>query len=197
MDYYDKAELADVCALRCALDCGKRLNTAKEAVGNGKWKQWREQYLPKVSEETERLYRRLAKAVDKKEDVFCSCYSIRKAMEVLAKYNLKDMSLKPPREKKPPRQKESGSSAAGLGPPDADKPSGLEADLRCVAADEIIAAIDADKLADLAAKSIGKLSPDQLCVVLGDAWEADQLRDLYSRLGVRLGIAPHAPARAA
>ena len=43
MDCYDKAELADACALRCALDCGKNLNLAKEAVGNGKWKKWREQ----------------------------------------------------------------------------------------------------------------------------------------------------------
>src|SRR5215471_7436535 len=95
MDCYDKAELADACALRCALDCGKNLNLAKEAVGNGKWKKWREQHLPKVSEETERVYRRLAGAVAKKEDVFCSCLSIRDAIKHLSGLD-DDLNPKPP-----------------------------------------------------------------------------------------------------
>jgi hypothetical protein len=163
MDDYDKAELAGACALKCALDCGKNLNLAKKAVGNGKWKKWREQHLPKVSEETERLYRRLAEAVAKKEDVFCSCNSIRKAMEELAKYNLKDMTLKPPRPTRPTAA-QSGNGVTALQPPEADTPpTGLKAELENAAADEIIVSIDADKLEEVAKASIAKLSPDKVC----------------------------------
>ena len=112
MDCYEKAELADACALRCALDCGKNLNEAMEAVGKGKWKKWREQYLPKVSEETERVYRRLAKAVAKKEDVFCGCISIRDAIKHLSGL---DENLQPKPERKTPSSRRTGSSAAALG----------------------------------------------------------------------------------
>jgi hypothetical protein len=159
MDCYEKAELSDACALRCALDCGKNLNLAKKAVGNGKWKKWREQHLPKVSEETERLYRRLAEAVAKREDVFCSCNSIRKAMEVLAKYNLKDMTLKPPRAPKPVAA-QSGNGVTGLQPPEADtSATGLKAELENAAADEIIVSIDADNLKRLPRQASSSCHP--------------------------------------
>src|SRR6516162_5450195 len=99
MDAYNAAEKAGANALGYALECGKHLNTAKADVGNGKWKKWCGEKL-KVSEETERAsIADLLKPSRKKPDVFAACKSIRKAMEELAKYNLKDMTLKPPRPK--------------------------------------------------------------------------------------------------
>ena len=109
---YNAAEEAGASALGFALDCGKHLNTAMGAVGKGKWKKWREQYLPKVSEETERVYRRLAKAVAKKEDVFCGCISIRDAIKHLSGL---DENLQPKPERKTPSSRRTGSSAAALG----------------------------------------------------------------------------------
>jgi hypothetical protein len=179
MDAYNAAEKAGSNALRYALECGKHLNAAMKDVGNGKWKKWRDQNLPAVSEETERLYRRLAEALAKKPDVFASCNSIRKAMEVLAKYNLKDMTLKPPR----PKPAESGNGVTGLAPPEHDTPSTDPAVvLGEIAADEIIANIDTDKLVDVAKASIVKLSPDKVSAALIEAWTAEQLRDLIKRV---------------
>jgi hypothetical protein len=82
---YDAAEKAGASALGHALECGKYLNLAKEnveaATPKRKWKAWREEKLPSVSEETERLYRRLADAVAKKEEIFGKCKSIRDAIK--------------------------------------------------------------------------------------------------------------------
>jgi len=78
---YDAAQKADGDALRYALECGKHLKNAKEIVKaeKGKWKTWRETNIPKVSEDTERVYRRLADAKEIKEDFFSKCKSIRGA----------------------------------------------------------------------------------------------------------------------
>ena len=187
MDAYNAAEKAGANALGYALECGKHLNAAKADVGNGKWKKWCGEKL-KVSEETERLYRRLAEAFAKKPDVFASCNSIRKAMEELAKYNLKDMTLKPPRPERPtPAQ--SGNGVTGLQPPEADTPpTGLKAELENAAADEIIVSIDdTDKLEEVAKASIVKLSPEKVCDALTKAWSADELRDLIKRVNMYLG----------
>ena len=189
MDAYNAAEKAGSNALRQALECGWHLNDAMKAVGKFKWKKWREQNLPAVSEETERLYRRLAEALAKKEDVFTDCNSIRKAMEKLAKYNLKDMTLKPPRTSPPrttPRRKavESGNTVTGLQPPEPDTTTtGLEAELENAAADEIIGNIhDAEKLEDVAKATIAKLSPDKVCDALIGAWDDEQIIDLQNLL---------------
>jgi hypothetical protein len=154
-----------------------------KAVGKGKWKKWREQNLPTVSEETERLYRRLADAVAKKEDVFAKCKSIRNAMEVLAKYNLKDMTLKPPRATTP-RITQTGNTVTALQPLEAATTSaGLEAELENAAADEIISNIrDAEKLEDVAKATIAKLSPDKVCDALTQAWNVADIIDLQHRL---------------
>jgi len=182
MDAYNAAEKAGAGALRYALECGKHLNLAKENVeaAKGKWKKWREQNLPAVSEETERVYRRLAEAVAKKEDVFANCKSIRDAIKHLSGL---DENLEPkPAPAKKPRKSQTGSSATGLEPTQTDTISVLEAELEN-AADEIISNIhDADKLEDVAKASIIKLSPDKVYTALTQAWDRDQLRDLIKRL---------------
>jgi hypothetical protein len=185
---YDAAEKAGANALSSALECGKYLNLAKENVeevgGKGKWKKWRETNLPKVSEETERLYRRLAEAVAAKEDIFVKCKSIRSAMQHLAKFEFDDESnlkRKPDKPRKPPQKSATGNGVTALGPPDADKPTtGLKAELENAAADEIIGNIekDVDKLEEVAQRSLAKLTPDKVCGALTKAWGADQLRDL-------------------
>ena len=193
MEAYNAAEKAGASALGYALECGKHLNAAKADVGNGKWKKWCGEKL-KVSEETERLYRRLAEALAKKPDVFASCNSIRKAMEELAKYNLKDMTLKPPRPERPtPAQ--SGNGVTGLQPPEADTPpTGLKAELENAAADEIIVSIDdTDKLEEVAKASIVKLTPDKVSAALIEAWNAEQLSALASRLTAHLRSLPLPP----
>jgi hypothetical protein len=192
MDAYNAAEKAGASALGYALECGKHLNAAKADVGNGKWKKWCGEKL-KVSEETERLYRRLAEALAKKPDVFASCNSIRKAMEELAKYNLKDMTLKPPR---PPRptSAQSGNGVTALQPPEADTSSGLKAELENAAADEIIVSIDADKLEEVAKASIAKLSPDKVCDAIIGAFSPSQIADLTRRLNDHVLRQPKATA---
>jgi hypothetical protein len=117
MDAYNAAEKAGASALGYALECGKQLCAAFNTVDpNGKgrgWKKWREQNLNEVSEETERVYRRLAVAVGKQEDVFAKCLSIRDALKHLSTL---DENLDPkPVKKRTPRQKQAGgSSATGL-----------------------------------------------------------------------------------
>jgi hypothetical protein len=182
MDAYNAAEKAGANALGYALECGKHLNAAKADVGNGKWKKWCGEKL-KVSEETERAsIADLLKPSRKKPDVFAACKSIRKAMEELAKYNLKDMTLKPPRPKGPsPAQ--SGNTVTGLVPPEPDtRSTGLKAELENAGADEIIVNIDADKLEEVAKASIAKLSPDKICAAIVGTFSVSQIIDLTKRL---------------
>jgi hypothetical protein len=184
MDAYNAAERAGTNALGYALECGKQLNLAKETVkaDRGKWKKWCGEKL-KVSEETERLYRRLAEAVAKKEDVFAKCKSIRDAMKHLSGLD-KDLNPKPAAPTQPRPTRKTGNSVTGLAPPETDTPSGgLEAELENAAADEIIGNIhDADKLEDVAKATLAKLSPDKVCDALIGAWDTDQLRNLNRRL---------------
>jgi hypothetical protein len=134
---YDAAEKAGANALSSALECGKYLNLAKENVqevgGKGKWKKWRGTNLPKVSEETERLYRRLAEAVAAKEDIFAKCKSIRAAMQHLAKFEFDDegnLKLKPDKPRNLRQKSGTGNSVTALQPSDTDTPTGgLEAEL--------------------------------------------------------------------
>jgi hypothetical protein len=192
---YNAAEKAGASALSYALECGKYLNLAKGNViaEKGKWKGWREKNLPTVSEETERLYRRLADAVAEKENVFEKCKSIRDAIKYLSGLD-GNLNQKPAK----PRSSSSktGSSATGLSPPDADTPStGLEAELENAAAGEIINSIqdDADKLEEVVKASIAKLTPDKVCGALTKAWGADQLRDLTRRLNTYLSTLHSTP----
>jgi hypothetical protein len=178
MDAYNAAEKAGASALGYALECGKHLNAAKKDVGKGKWKKWCENNLPAVSEETERVYRRLAEALAKKEDVFAACKSIRDALQHLSGL---DENLEP--KPKKPRTQRTGSSATGLHPPETDTTStGLKAELENAAADEIVVSIDTDKLEEVAKASLVKLSPDKVCDALTKAWTADQLHDLAKRV---------------
>jgi hypothetical protein len=173
---YNAAEKAGATALTSALECGNHLNTAMEAVGNRKWKQWREEHLSSISEETERLYRRLAVAASKKEGFFADCRSIRDAIKHLSGFD-KDLNPRPP---KPPH---TGSGANGPTPTSTDT-GGLEGELRNADADEIISGLghDADKIADLAVRSIASLSPEKVCDALKKAWTKDQFDDLIKRV---------------
>jgi hypothetical protein len=197
MDAYNAAEKAGASALRFALECGKHLCAAFNTVGKGKWKKWCASNLPTVSEETERVYRRLAKAVGLQEDVFAKCKSIRDALAHLSGL---DENLNPkPAPAKRSGAKRTGSSAAALEPPEPDTPSGLKAELENAGADEIIVSIeaDADKLEEVAKASIARMSPDKVCDALTKAWTADQLRDLIKRVNVHLGTlaVPPPPAQ--
>jgi hypothetical protein len=192
---YNAAEKAGADALHYALECGKHLNSAYETVtaekSKGKWKQWRETNLPKVSEETERLYRRLAAAVEKREDAFAKCKSIRTAIKHLSGLD-ENLNPKPPA----PRPQRTGSSATGLQPPETDTPSGgLKVELENAAADEIIGNIqdDADKLEEVAKASIAKLTPDKVCRALTKAWDADRLRDLNRQVTAYLATLGSTP----
>jgi len=189
MDAYNAAEKAGANALRYALECGKHLNLAKENVeaAKGKWKKWREQNLPAVSEETERVYRRLAEAVAKKEDVFANCKSIRDAIKHLSKLD-ENLNPKPTPTRPTPTKTRTGSSATGLQPPEPDTTStGLKAELDNAGADEIVVSIDdTDKLAEVAKASLAKLSPDKVSDALIEAWNAEQLSALASRLTAHL-----------
>jgi hypothetical protein len=201
MTAYNAAEKAGASALSCALDCGKHLNLAKEnveAVKKGKWKQWREKNLPSVSEETERLYRRLADAVAAKENIFANCTSIRAAMQRLSMYEFDDegnLQLKPDPQSRP-KANGTGNGVTGLEPPEADTPlTGLKAELENAAADEIIVSIkhDADKLEEIAEASIARLTPDKVCVALAKAWDASQLRDLVRHVNAYLNTLTTTP----
>jgi hypothetical protein len=191
MEAYSAAEKAGASALRFALECGKHLCSAFNTVDpNGKgrgWKKWREKNLKEASEETERVYRRLAVAVGKQEDVFAECTSIRAALKHLSGL---DENLNPkPTPTRRPGATRTGSSATGLQPPETDTPStGLKAELENAGADEIIANIqdDDDKLEELAQASIIKLTPDKVCDALIGAWDADQLRDLAKLISAHL-----------
>jgi hypothetical protein len=192
---YNAAEKAGASALGSALECGKYLNLAKEnveaATPKRKWKAWREEKLPAVSEETERLYRRLAEAVAIREDFFAKCKSIRDAMKHLAEYEVKDGDLvqKPERKKRPSQKSGTGNTVTALEPPETDTPpTGLAAELQHAAADEIISNLqhDTDKIEGLASASISRLSPDKVYDALTKAWTDDQLRELNKRLTARL-----------
>jgi hypothetical protein len=186
MDAYNAAEKAGASALRFALECGKHLCAAFNTVGKGNWKKWCASNLPTVSEETERVYRRLARAVGLQEDVFAECKSIRDALAHLSGL---DENLNPKPTPKRPSKKRTGSSAAGLDPPEPDtRSTGLKAELENAGADEIIANIydDDEKLEELAQASIIKLTPDKVCVALIEAWDADQLRDLAKLISAHL-----------
>ena len=202
MDAYKAAEKAGTQALHFALECGKQLNAAMKTVtaAKGKWKTWCEKHL-KVSERTERLYRDLADAVAQNENFFANCKSIRDAIKHRAKFEYDDngnLKAKPETSRKLRKGSETGSTAAGLGPSEADSPSsGLEAELENAAADEIITSIqrDPEKLFEVAEASIAKLTPDKVCGALTKAWDADQLRDLNTRLSAYLSTLATTPTK--
>jgi hypothetical protein len=195
MTAYNAAEEAGASALGFALECGQHLNSAMETVeshggkGKGKWKKWREKNLPTVSEETERLYRRLAKAHAMKEDFFANCRSIRDAIKHLSKFDDK-LNPKPPA--KPKAKGQTGSTATAQ-QPTSTATDGLEGELKNADADEIISGLghDTDKLADLAVRSVASLSPEKVCDALISAWTSDQLNDLAKRMNHHLSTLTH------
>jgi hypothetical protein len=133
------------------------------------------------------VYRRLADAVGKQEDVFAECKSIRDAIKHLSGL---DENLNPKPAPTRTRKAGTGSTAAALEPPGADtSPTGLKAELENAGADEIIVNIqdDADKLEEVAKASIVKLSPDKVYDALINAWTDDQLRELIRRVNMYLG----------
>jgi hypothetical protein len=180
MEAYNGAATASSGALKYALECGKHLNAAKEtidAAGKNKWKKWCEKNLPAVSEETERLYRRLATAVEKKPDIFATHRSIHSARDHLGKFDA-DLNPKPER-KSPPKKQETGNSVTGLSPPGSDTPA-TDPDFAHLAGDEIVDKLkdDADKLEEVAKASFKKLGAEKVSAALIDAWNADKLQEL-------------------
>jgi hypothetical protein len=184
MDAYKAAEKAGATALGHALECGKHLRSAKNTVeaAKGKWNSWRTANLPDVSEETERVYRRLYDAVALKEDFFAECTSIRAALVHLSKFDPETLEPKPAPALRKPRSKQTGSSATA--PPDATPSTDPAVVLQATAADEIIVNIqgDTDKLEDVARGSIIALTPQAVCDALTEAWPTDQIVDLQNRL---------------
>jgi hypothetical protein len=182
MDAYKAAEKAGTTALGHALECGKHLRSAFNTVeaAKGKWNKWRETNLPDVSDETERVYRRLYDAVALKEDFFADCTSIRDALAHLSKYDPETLEPKPEPQKRQ-RKSQSGSTATA---PDPAPPADPVAVLPATAADEIIDNIkdDTDKLEGVARQSIIALTPQVVCDALTEAWEREQIIDLYNLL---------------
>src|SRR5262249_37647026 len=142
--------------------------------------------LKEVSEETERVYRRLANAVAMKEDFFAECTSIRDALTHLAKYDPDTLELKPerPRQTKVAKSK-SGSSATALQPAPPTDPVAV---LQASDADEIITNIrdDADKLEGVARGSIIALTPQAVCDALKETWDRERIIDLHDLLAAHL-----------
>jgi hypothetical protein len=173
---YNAAEKAGTTALTSALECGKHLSAANKSVtaAKGKWKAWREQHLPTVSEETERVYRRLADAVGKQENIFAKCKSIRDAIKHLSRFD-EDLNLKPEPVRKP-KQPKAGSSAAGLTPPEPDTPSGGSGDLT---------------------GALVEAEPDEVVIALIDAkWDTDKVQKLVSLLQAKLQAQAQAALKA-
>jgi hypothetical protein len=184
MDAYKAAEKAGATALGHALECGKHLrsafNTVEAQSGKGKWKSWCKTNLPDVSEETERVYRRLANAVALKEDFFAGCTSIRGALAHLSKFDPETLEPRAAPTSRP-RKSQSGSTATAPDPAPSTDPAVV---LHATAADEIIDNIkdDTDKLEGVARQSIIALTPEAVCDALTEAWGYDQIVDLQNRL---------------
>jgi len=187
---YTGAAAGESSALKHALECGSLLNRAMETVkaDGDKWGRWRKKNLPDVQEETDKVYRRLAIASEKIEAIFADCKSIRDAIAKAAKYDLKTWELKPPKPEKPSKAKPaSGSTATGQAPPVTDTPT-LEQALKDKAGDEILIAIsdDEEKLEEVAKASIGKLTPKQVCAILTETWEQEDIQKLQQGLSIFL-----------
>jgi hypothetical protein len=186
MDAYKAAERAGETALGYALECGKQLDAAFKTVEAAKpkctWSKWREKNLPVVSDETERVYRRLANAVALKEDFFAECTSIRDALAHLAKFDPETLKPKPaPKPRQSRSKSQSGSTATAPTPPPPTDPVAV---FQATAADEIVDNIkdDADKLEGVARQSIIALTPQVVCDALTDAWNHEQLINLHDLL---------------
>jgi hypothetical protein len=178
---------ADGDALRHALECGKLLNLAKENVESitkpkRKWSTWREEHCPEISQETSSVYMRLAKALADDPKVFDDATSIRDALTKIPRGTRRQSGDgNSDSETSDDQNSSSATNSETHGSPD------LKALMENCGADEIgIALRDADKLEEVAAASIAKLTPDKVCEVLKEAWTADQLRDLRSRLNTYL-----------
>jgi hypothetical protein len=182
MTAYKAVMKAEGQALKYAIECGEALNRAKENVEStkprGKWNVWLKENCSEIQPRTERLYRQLATAVAGNPDIFADCESIRSAV----------VKLSPPtpttNSESDSCDDEDGEEQSGNALP---LPSFATEDLtemleNC-AVDEIGKALeDADKLEELAQRSLAKLTPDKVCVALTKAWPADQLRDLIKQL---------------
>jgi hypothetical protein len=195
-------------ALKAAMECGKYLNLAQENVKadnggkKGKWLPWLKQNCPEISQQTASLYMRLADPENL--DKLVGVKTIRDADAALRK----------------PRDEDGGgdgdSDDAGDDDDNADDetnnallkskrgPPDLKDLMENCGADEIIDNLedDADKLEEVAAASIVKLTPEKVYEVLRETWTTDQLRDLRSRLNTYLSSlsstpqdTPDAPAR--
>jgi hypothetical protein len=163
---YREVVKAERSALPHAIKCGELLNLAKENVKaeKMKWGEWLKVNCPDIAQETASLYMRLAEH----KKLVSKAKSIREARELLPKAQ--------PRGREP----EIGNTVTNSTDP--------AVVLQATGADEIIANIqdDDDKLEEVAKASIVKLTPDKVCDVLTEAWNADQLTALANRLTTHL-----------
>jgi hypothetical protein len=168
-------------SLTNAIRAGELLVSAKECVEHGAWTQWLDDNCPDISEETARLYMRLAKNEDEIEKAAeqngnaVADLSVRGAAKLLSK---------------PLTEEQKAARAASLAKKKAEaakkKPAG-SADLKDLmqncGADEIERGLrDADKLEEVATASIANLPPDKVYDALTKAWTGEQLHDLIKRL---------------
>jgi hypothetical protein len=190
---YDALMGSHQTSLMHALILGDLLNQAKDAVGHGNWANWLKKHCSQISQRTANVYMKLAVNKEKFEDPTNSQraanfaakddLSIRAAIEAVNEAD--GGGLKPEKPQKPPRapRAQTGSTATAQQPTSTDK-GGLEGELKNADADEIIRGLghDADKLTDLAERSIATLSPEKVCDALRKAWTKDQFEDLIKRL---------------
>jgi hypothetical protein len=150
---------ADGEALKHAIECGKALNLAKENVlaAKGKWTKWREEHIPEISQQTASLYMRLAE----NQEAVAECASIRDADLVL-------------------RVARSVTSKPDFNKTDADEAGDDEAD-----GETNNALLVRPGSSDLKA-TFQNVAVDEVCAALTQAWDADQLRDLMTRVNAYL-----------
>ena len=172
---YREVVKAERSALPHAIKCGELLNLAKENVKaeKMKWGEWLKVNCLDIAQETASLYMRLAEH----KKLVSKAKSIREARELL------------PKAKPRGREREPEISNAVTNSTD---PAFV---LQATDAGEIIANIqdDTDKLEEVAKASIVKLTPDKVSAALIEAWNAEQLSALASRLTAHLRSLPLPP----
>jgi hypothetical protein len=195
MTAYKAVMKAEGQALKYAIECGEALNRAKENVEStkpkGKWNVWLKENCSEIQPRTERLYRQLATAVAEKPDIFAGCESIRSAVAKLHEPDDEEESDDNPEEADSSSDDVDEEESGNALPHPSFATEDLTEMLENCAVDEIGKALeDADKLDEVAARSIVRLTPDKVCVALTKAWPADQVRDLIKQLSAFVATLP-------
>jgi hypothetical protein len=156
---YREACKAESNALQHAIKCGEYLTLAKENVKaeKGKWLPWLQPNCPEIPQTTASLYMRLGENKDKIADA--DAKSIREALASLGKT----------RERKGDKDAGSDESSAENGADEQDDADDKPERDYSKLVEEEPSAFEED---------LQHLAPDELCKMLFDIWDEDQIRQL-------------------